>query len=103
MATELGDEYTPPDCDSFYAYNMSLKLNFFPYGLPKHHLEKQTAYLAASADRTRRTLRPGERLITWVGEYDENIVYGPPRTLNAASGGCHCGCGAIDGYGSEQE
>jgi hypothetical protein len=61
------DHELSPD-ETFCSNAMMLKLNFFPHGLTELQQKKRGDFEEAFADRGRRTLRPGEKLIFWEGE-----------------------------------
>ncbi len=55
-----------PD-ETFCSNAMTLKLNFFPYGLTELQQKKRDDFEETFSDRRRRTLLPCEKLIFWVG------------------------------------
>jgi hypothetical protein len=91
---------TDPSGQSFYRREVTLSLGYFPFGLPDYHQKSRAKFQEAFELRARRSLRAGEKLTYWLGEEKENIVYGPPVALSAASG---CYCGYHCGYDSGEE
>ena len=87
-----------PSGQTFRRPTFSLRLHYFPWGLPAHHEQKRSAFVEKFALRERRKLMAGEKLVFQKGK--ATIYYGPPLDeggflwpagARAAGSGCYCG------------
>jgi hypothetical protein len=74
---------------------VTLKLNYFPFGLPDYHLKSQTAVREKLAVKERRILLLNEKLNFWRGEPVPLLgpAFWPPYFYDrSARPACHCCC-----------